>query len=89
MDLSKGIRNPSQLREAIDMAKTGNQDAIWAIHKYKWYNWYMNIHIKEGSPEDIENTEIFNKLGLEHPDIHNQVESNITNFEIPKWTEPD
>lgn len=71
------------------MAKTGNQDAIWAIHKYKWYNWYMNIHIKPDSPEDLENTKIFEELEKQESEIHRQVESNITNFELPKWTTPD
>ena len=83
MDLNKGIRNPSQLREAIEMAKQGSSDAIWAIHKYKWYNWYQNIHIKKDSPEDIENTEIFEDLERNYPDIHRKVEDNI-NYEIAK-----
>jgi hypothetical protein len=83
MDLSKGIRNPNQLREAIEMAKTGDKEAVWAIHKYKWYNWYQNIHIKQGTPEDVENTQIFQELERDHPEIHEQVEDNIE-YEIKK-----
>ena len=86
MDLKRGIRNPSQLREVIEMAKQGGegyQDAIWAIHKYKWYNWYQCIHIKEGTPEDSENTLIFEELKREFPMIHADVENNI-NYEIEK-----
>lgn len=83
MDLQKGIRNPSQLREAIELAKQGNNDAIWAIHKYKWYNWYQNIHIQFGTKEDLENTEIFMKLEEDYPDIHKKVEDNIA-YEIHK-----
>ncbi len=83
MDLSRGIRNPSQLREAIEMAKEGNKDAVWAIHKYKWYQWYQNIHIKKDTPEDQENSIIFKELEEKHPDIHKQVEDNI-DYEIKK-----
>jgi hypothetical protein len=76
-NLMAGITNPQELREAIERAKTGDTDAIWDIHKYKWYNWYQNIHIKEGSEMDIENTQIFQELESQYPDIHQQVEKQI------------
>jgi len=86
MDLKSGIRNPEQLRVAIEIAKLNNEfysDAVWAIHKYKWYNWYQNLHIKENSLEDIENTKIFNQLETEYPSIHVDIEKNI-DYEIIK-----
>lgn len=86
MDLQSGIRNSSQLREAIELAKQHGadyDDVIWAIHKYKWYNWYQNLHIKADSPEDIENTLIFKNLETEFFEIHSDVEKNIS-IEIEK-----
>lgn len=81
--MNKGITNPTELREAIERAKEGDQDAIWDIHKYKWYNWYLNVHIKPDSQEDIDNTEIFEDLEKNFPDIHKQVEENIA-YEVEK-----
>lgn len=81
MNLNSGIKNPSDLKEAIEIAKLHNEqynDAIYAIHKYKWYNWYQNLHIKKGSVEDAENTAIFDKLKTEHSEIHKDVELNIS-----------
>ena len=89
MDLSRGIKTPSELLEAIEIAKLKDeryQAAILAIHKYKWYNWYQNIYIKQDTPEDIENTDIFNKLQETNPEIHEAVEANITS-EINKLVE--
>lgn len=75
------IKTPLQLKEVIEIAKLQNEeysDAIYAIHKYKWYNWYQNLHIKAGTPEDIENSLIFNQLMIEYPKIHEDVEINIS-----------
>jgi len=85
MDLKSGIRNPTQLKEAIEMAKSGDNysDVIWAIHKYKWYNWYLNLHIKKDTPEDIENTQIFEELEKDYPQIHSDVEKNV-DYEVNK-----
>jgi hypothetical protein len=83
------IKNPVELKHAIEIAKTLARDTkeyfdiIWDIHKYKWYNWYQNLHIKADSPEDIENTEIFNVLKENDPIIHEDVENNIK-YEIDK-----
>ena len=86
MELSRGLRTPADLLEAIEIAKSKDErykDAVWAIHKYKWYNWYQNIYIKKDTPEDIENTEIFDRLEQTNPEIHADVEANIT-WEINK-----
>lgn len=95
MDLKTGIRNPAQLLEVIEMVKTATDtteptygDIIWAIHKYKWYNWYQNIHIKIDSPMDIENSKIFEKIRVELPQIHLDVEKNI-DYEIEKLNRED
>ena len=86
MNPQEGIRNPEQLKEAIEIAGShpdNYQDIIWAIHKYKWYNWYQNLHIKKDSPADIENTRIFNELERMNPNMHYDIEANIT-YEIEK-----
>lgn len=75
--MTKGITCPQELREAIERAKEGDDGAIWDIHKYKWYNWYQNAHIKAGSEADIENTQIFEELERKYPAIHKQVEKQI------------
>lgn len=89
-DLKKGIRTPLELLQAIEIAAKNYgfddieyAEAIWAIHKYKWYNWYQNLHIKKDTPEDIENTKIFKSIEIHHPNIHRDVEANITH-EITK-----
>jgi len=88
------IKTPVELKQAIENAKkTAPEskeffDIIWDIHKYKWYNWYQHLHIKEGSPEDIENTEIFQDLETNYPQIHEAVEQNIE-FEINKLSFED
>jgi len=86
MEIKSGIRNPQQLIEAIEMAKQHGpdyDDVIYAIHKYKWYQWYQNLHIKADTPEDVQNTLIFEELKLESPEIHADVELNIS-FEVEK-----
>jgi hypothetical protein len=83
------IKNPVELKLAISIAAITPSDTkkyfdiIWDIHKYKWYNWYQNQHIKKNSPEDKENTEIFKDLESKFPNIHKSVEDNI-DFEIQK-----
>ena len=84
MNLSDGIKTPTELREAIEIADAHDENyesAIWAIYKYKLYNWYENIHIALGSPEDKENDDIFNELGWRTDrSIHEAVEAHITNY---------
>jgi hypothetical protein len=86
MNLSIGIKTPIELKEAIEIASLEDEryvEAIWAIHKYKWYNWYQNIYIKKDSPDDVENTKIFEDLAINYPSISEDVEENI-NIEIEK-----
>ncbi len=86
MDFKEGIRCPADLIAAIEVAKLHDEDyqaAIYAIHKYKWYNWYQHTHIIEGTEEDVLNSLIFNALQLEHPKIHEDIEDNI-DYEITK-----
>jgi hypothetical protein len=84
------IKTPADLKAAILIAITATDDTkpsyfdiIWDIHKYKWYNWYCCMHIKKGSAEDLENTQIFYELENNHPSIHLDIERNI-DFEIEK-----
>lgn len=77
-----GIRDSLDLRNAIEAAKAPNgedeySDAIHAIYKYKWYNWYQNAHVQVDSPTDIENTQIFEELEKDHPNIHKDIEEQI------------
>ena len=80
MELSKGLKTPTDLLEAIEIAKLNNEqynNAIHAITKYKWYNWYQNFYIKADSPEDIENTRIFNELEETYPKMHADIEKGV------------
>ena len=80
MELSKGLKTPTELLEAIEIAKLNDEqysDAIHAITKHKWYNWYQNYYIKANSPEDIENTRIFNELEETHSQIHADIEKGV------------
>jgi len=72
----KSITNPQELREAIELAKT-DESVIHEIATYKWYNWYQNIHVKKDSPEDIENTQIFDELKQNDPELHAKIEKVI------------
>ncbi len=76
------IKSPADLEKAIEIAKTGNEsnknDAIYAMGTYKWYNYYQNIHIKEGSDADKENERLFKLLEKEAPLIH---------FAVEKWVD--
>lgn len=85
LDLKRGIRTPEQLREALQLAISAKDktDVIWAIHKYKWYNWYLNLHIKPDSPADEENTLIFKEIQEKYPKIHELIEDNIK-YEVKK-----
>lgn len=90
MKLKKGIKTPAELREVLEIAKDRDMnyyEAIWAMHKYKWYNWYQNLHIKMDSPEDQENTLIFKDIQDNYPQIHEDIEINIS-AEVEKLKEP-
>jgi hypothetical protein len=91
MNLPSGIKTPTQLKEAIDIAVQKDSryiNTIWNIHKYKWYNWYQNIYIKKDSPDDVENTRIFEALAIDYPEIHKDIEDNIDS-EIVKLTDEE
>jgi len=89
MDVLNGITNPEELREALRLALStkDNWEYIMVMHKYKWYNWYQNIHIKEGTDADKENTKIFEEIETQHPEIHKLIEDNI-DIEIDKLNNP-
>lgn len=73
------IKSPADLEKAIEIAKNGSEttkkDALYAMGTYKWYNYYQNIHIKEGSDADKENERLFKLLEIEAPNVHKSIES--------------
>lgn len=76
------IRNPKELEDAIIDYK-GDSDTLLAIVKYKWYNYYQNLHIKRGSKEDLENDKIFEQIKVVLPGLHKLIEKGI-DWEIEK-----
>lgn len=72
------IKSPVDLEKAIEIAKNGEksnkEDALYAIGTYKWYNYYQNIHIKEGTDADKENKRLFELLETEAPEVHKAIE---------------
>ena len=68
------IKTPSELQIAID---NPTDEAIIAIATYKWYNFYCNLHIKEGSKEDLENQKIFDNLRRENNILYTKIEEQV------------
>lgn len=71
------IKSPADLKIAIELAVNGDEKIAYNIYKYKWYNYYQNIHIKQGSAADLENEQIFKELEITHPELHREVEEYI------------
>ncbi len=68
------IKSPAQLKEAIQMAVDGDKDIITDIGDYITYNYYIYVHTKADSPEDIENEKIYTEFKINHPDLFAEVE---------------
>ena len=68
------ISSSKEFKEAIDLAIAGNEKIVMDIAKYVSYNYYMCMHIKEGSPDDLENGKLYKALEKEHPDIYKRIE---------------
>jgi hypothetical protein len=78
------IKSPEELEAAIklaietkDVSPFQYEKVVYALYKYKWYNWYQNTRFKEGSEADIKHTELFEKLEAEQPEIHAEIEQFI------------
>lgn len=71
------IKSPADLRIAIQLYLEGDKTICYDIYKYKWYNYYQNIHIKQGSEADVQNEQIFEEIKLTHPKLHQEVEEYI------------
>lgn len=78
-----GVKNPSELKIAIEAALQDNTDAFQHVYKYKWYNYYLNMYIKKDSEMDIENEKIFKELEEKYPKLHKEIEDMI-DYEIEK-----
>ncbi len=78
--MGTSITNPKQLQIAIDKAISGDRGILFSIGKYIAYNYYMCFHIKEGSPDDLENEKIYKAFEKEHPDLHAQIEGVVTYY---------
>lgn len=74
MQRERMIRSAKELQEAIDLAIKGDDDILFSMGKYIAYNYYMNIHIKKDSPDDIENEKIYKRFQLEYPGLWKKVE---------------
>lgn len=78
--MGTSITNPTQLQIAIDKAISGDRGILFSIGKYIAYNYYLCFHIKEGSPEDLENEKIYKAFEKEHQDLYEQVEGLVTYY---------
>lgn len=80
--MGTSITNPTQLQIAIDKAISGDRGVLFSIGKYIAYNYYMCVHIKEGSVDDLENEIIYKAFEKNHPELFKQVEGWVTyNFD--------
>ncbi len=86
--MGTSITNPTQLQIAIDKAISGDRGVLFSIGKYIAYNYYLCFHIKEGSPEDLENEKIYKAFEKEHQDLYEQVEG-LVNYYHGRLTEDD
>jgi hypothetical protein len=86
------ITSAKQLKYAIDLAVAGNKSILPDIGKFIAYNYYMCFHIKEGSPDDVQNEIHYTDFKMNHPLLYEQVEGwvtfNLRKFE-PGYIEPD
>jgi len=71
------IKTPKDLKEATDLAINGNIEILYDIAKYIAYNYYMYMHIKKGSIEDIENEVIYKAFQKDNPHLYKEVEQLI------------
>lgn len=74
------IKNPEQLKEAINLAIQGNIEILYDIANYIAYNYYMYMHIKKDSPEDIENEKIYKDFQENYPETFWEVEKLINDI---------
>ncbi len=82
------ITGSKQLQGAIDKAIAGDRGMHYTIAKYISANYNLCMHIKEGSPEDLENETIYTKFKEEHPELHAQVEGWV-DFIYYRWEHAD
>lgn len=74
MQRERMIRSAKELQEAIFLAKNGDEDILFSMGKYIAYNYYMNIHIKKDSPDDIENEKLYKQFQNDCPELWKKVE---------------
>ena len=80
------ILSPEDLKKAIEIVKESSDSSIILdIGTYKWYNYYCNLHIKEGSSADLENEKLFKMVETELPELHKSIES-VVDYLISKQT---
>jgi len=71
------IKSPNQLKEAIELAISGNKEILYDIARYVAYNYYMYTHIKKDSKEDMENEQIYSDFRENHVDLYKEVEEIV------------
>ena len=72
------ITSSKELKAAIDLAIAGNKAILPDIGKYIAYNYYMCFHIKEGSPDDLENEVTYKAFERDYPDLFATVEGWVS-----------
>ncbi len=71
------IKTPKELKEAVDLAIKGDIEILYDIAKYIAYNYYMYMHIKKDSPEDLENEVIYKGFQENYPELFQEVEQLV------------
>jgi hypothetical protein len=77
------IKNAEELKAEINKAEQGNKDSLYDIAKFKWCNYYQNIHIKAGSEEDQKIGKLFDDLIESNPILNCKIEERV-DWEIEK-----
>ena len=68
------ITDSKSFKKAIDLAIAGNKNIVMDIANYVTYNYYMCLHIKEGSDDDLQNEKLYTELKENYPELYYVVE---------------
>jgi hypothetical protein len=82
------IKTSKDLKEALELAVKGDTAAniLYDIARYLAYNYYMNIHVKASSPDDIENEKLYKEFQDNYPVIYKDIETIVDHiFERNEW----
>lgn len=71
------IRTPAELKNALYLAVNGDKSIIQDIATYVAYNYYMHMHTKFGSQEDLANELIYTAFEIEYPEVFEEIETVV------------